>query len=115
MRSCRVVLALLAAAPRARAGVVEPEERADDEFDVMNVLARRHQHDLNAETWNAYGQGTWIETLKLPFHAPYTDVGGSTNSLSPDLENSFTLSATLYGGVKLWPDAALYVPPQMVS
>ena len=115
MRSVLVALALVATTPRAHAGVVEPEERADDEFDIMNVLARRHLHDLADESWNAYGQVTWIETFKLPFHAPYTNAGGSSNSLSPDYENSFTGTATLYAGAKLWPGAELYLAPEVVS
>src|SRR5215471_14290046 len=107
MRSVLVVAALMTAGS-AWAGVTEPEQRADDEFDVMNLLTREHLHDLNDELWNAYGQVTWIESFKLPFHAPYTNFNGSTNSLLPDFENSFTISATLYGGVKLWHGAEFY-------
>ena len=114
MRSYLVVVALLASAT-ARAGVTEPEERADDEFDVMNVLARHHLHDLDDEDWNAYGQATWIHTFKLPFHAPYTNANGSSNSLSPDFETSFTGTFTLYGGMRLWSGAELYIAPEMVS
>ncbi len=115
MRSVLVVLALLAASTSARGGVTEPEERADDEFDVMNLLARRHLHDLGDEDWNAYGQATWIETFKLPFHAAYTNAGGSSNSLGTDFETSFTGTATLYSGFRLWSGAEFYFAPEMVT
>lgn len=108
-------LVVLVLATTARAGVVEPEQRDDDEFDIMNVLARRHLHDLTDESWNAYGQVTWIQTFKLPFSAAYTNLDGSSNSLSPDYENSFTGTATVYAGAKLWPGAELYIAPEMVS
>ena len=108
-------LVVLFVTASVEAGVVEPEQRDDDEFDFMNVLARRHLHDLTDESWNAYGQVTWIQTFKLPFHAAYTNLDGSSNSLSPDYENSFTGTATIYAGAKLWPGAELYLAPEMVS
>src|SRR5215475_5270559 len=109
MRSHLVVVALVVASTRAHAGVTEPEKRADDAFDFMNLLTRYHLHDLDDEDWNVYGQATWIQSFKLPFHAPYTNVGGSTNSLLPDFETSFTGTFTLYGGVKLWEGAEFYL------
>ena len=48
----------------------EPSGHEDDAFDVMNVLAKNGLHDLSDERWNAYGQFTWISSLKAPFHAP---------------------------------------------
>ncbi len=119
-----VVAAALIGAPIAHAGVVEPDPRADDAFDFMNVLARHHAHDLNDERWNVYGQLTWIEQAKLAFHAPYTNVGQPAtcdagqkcgNSLSPNFANSFTGTLTLYGGVKLWHGAELYISPELLS
>src|SRR5258708_111900 len=97
LRSVVVVLAILAPAT-ARAGSTEPDPRADDAFDFMNLLARRKLHNLDDERWNVYGQLTFIDTLKLPFRAPYTSFGGSPNSLSSGLENSYTATLTIYGG-----------------
>lgn len=110
-----VLLAMLASTPLAFADGAAPSPRDDDELDVMNLLARRHLHDLGDERWNAYGQLTFINSVKLPFHAEYTNAGGSTGSLEPDLEDSFTLTASLYLGVRLWPGAELYVSPEVVS
>lgn len=93
---------------------VEPTARASDELDLMNWLARRGQHDLGDERWNAYGQLTWISSFKLPFHAPYTDANGSPNSLSPAFEHSYTGSATLYLGARLWPGAEAYAAPELI-
>lgn len=89
----------------------EPSPRGDDEFDFMNLLARRHVHDLEDETWNAYGQVTFIDNVKLPFHASY----GGVHSLSSKLENSFTATASLFAGVRLWQGGELYLSPEAVS
>jgi len=48
---------------------------------------------------------------KLPFKAPYTNANGSTNSLIPDPERSFTGTFSLFFGLKLWPYAELYFAP----
>ena len=93
----------------------EPSGHEDDAFDVMNVLAKNGLHDLSDERWNAYGQFTWISSLKAPFHAPYTNLGGSTNSLTPSLETSFTGTVTLYVGARLWPGAEIYEVPEIIA
>src|SRR6476660_770399 len=102
MRWCLVVLLVARAAV---AGPVEPTGRDDDAFDFMNLLARDYGHVLDDEAWNVYGQVTWIQQAKLPFHAPYT----GTNSLEPTYENSFTGTASIYAGARLWPGAELYI------
>ena len=109
------LVVVLLAGGVARAEPSEPSPRSTDELDGMNVLARHHLHDLDDERWNLYGQLTWIESFKLPFHAAYTDVGGSTNSLRPGYENSFTGSFTIYAGARLWHGAELYLAPETVS
>ena len=35
----------------------------------MNVLSRDGLHDIDDESWNAYGQSTYISSWKLPFYA----------------------------------------------
>jgi hypothetical protein len=127
----RVLLALVvigASAPaRADGDGGDPDPRASDEIDVMNYLARHHDHDLADEEWNAYGQFTWIQQAKLPFHAAYTNFGqpragpggvppaGQGNSLLPDYENSFSFTATAFAGAKLWPYADVYFAPEALS
>jgi hypothetical protein len=106
---------LVLRATPARAEVSEPEPRADEQFDFMNLLARRGLHDIAHESWNAYGQLTWISSFKLPFSAAYTNANGSINSLSPDFEHSFTGSATVFLGVRLWPGAAAYFVPEVIA
>ncbi len=81
----------------------------------MNVLSHHGLHDLNDESWNAYGQFTYISSWKLPFRAPYTNANGSTNSLSPDAERSFTGTLTLFVGLRLWPGAEAYLVPELIS
>jgi hypothetical protein len=106
-----VVAAALAVSAPAAAGVVEPDERPDEQFDFMNLLAHHGLHDNEDERWNFYGQSTEITSFKLPFSAPYT----GTSSLSPNFETSWTYTLTLYGGVKLWPGAEIYFVPEVVA
>ncbi len=81
----------------------------------MNVLAHRGLHDLKDERWNLYGQATWIGSYKQAFHADYTNLNGSTNSLLPTAEQSFTGSFTFYVGARLWKGAELYWVPEVIA
>ena len=105
---------LLATAP-ARAQAGPPAAHEDTAFDIMNVLAHNGLHDLKDESWNAYGQFTYISSWKLPFTAPYTNANGSVNSLVPDAERSFTTTLTLFVGVRLWPGAEAYLVPEVIA
>ncbi len=106
--------ALALAATGARAQVAEPSGH-DEEPTVMGSLARRGLHDVQHEAWNAYGQLTFISSFKLPFSAAYTNLNGSNHSLSPDFEYSYTATATVYLGVRLWPGAEVYFAPEAIS
>jgi high affinity Mn2+ porin len=110
-----VAARLLVAALPARAQAAPPAAHEDAAFDVMNLLARAGLHDIDDERWNAYGQFTYISSWKLPFSAPYTNFGGSTNSLLPDAERSFTGSFTLFFGVRLWKGGEAYLVPEVIS
>jgi len=81
----------------------------------MKVLANRGLHGIDNEAWNAYGQFTYISNWKPPFFARYTNLNGSPNSLLPIAERSFTGSATLYLGARLWKGAEAYFVPEMIS
>lgn len=81
----------------------------------MKVLAKEGLHDIENESWNAYGQFTFIYSWKNAFRAPYTNLNGSINSLLPGAENSFTGSATLYLGLRLWNGAEAYLVPEVIS
>lgn len=92
----------------------EPSSR-DDGYDFMQHLADESLHDIHNERWNAYGQMTFINSWKSPFHAQYTNLNDSGNSLLPSQERSFTGSATLYLGGKLWEGGEVYFVPEMIS
>lgn len=92
-----------------------PAGHEDAAFDVMNVLAHHDLHDLNNERWNMYGQFTYISSFKLPFTAKYTNANGSSNSLVPGYERSFTASLTLFFGLRLWRGAEAYFVPEVIS
>jgi hypothetical protein len=81
----------------------------------MNVLSHSGMHDIKDETWNAYGQFTYISSWKLPFSAPYTNANGSVNSLVPDAERSFTGSFTLFIGLRLWRGAEGWLVPEVIA
>jgi len=81
----------------------------------MKVLANRGEHDLEHENWNAYGQFTYISSWKPQFSARYTNLNGSINSLLTDSERSFTGTATLYLGARLWKGADAYAVPEVIS
>jgi len=81
----------------------------------MNLLSEHGLHDLHDEAWNAYGQTTYISSWKLPFSAPYTNLNGSPNSLLTGHERSFTWSATLFLGARLWPGAEAYFVPEVIA
>ena len=81
----------------------------------MATLAAHELHTLQPERWNAYGQLTYIHSFKLPFAAAYTDVNGSNHSLAPQFEQSFTGTLTAFVGVALWPGAALFVVPEVIT
>lgn len=63
------------------------------------------------ETWNAKFQSTYIWQRKPSFDAPYS----GTNSLSPEREKAYSLTATGYFGLRLWGGAELYFDPEMVQ
>ena len=81
----------------------------------MKLLAEHGHHNIEDESWNAYGQFTYIPGWKLGFPALYTNADGSINSLLPNAERSFTGTATLYLGVRLWKGAEAYVVPELLS
>jgi len=107
-----LLLSFVASEPRA--ATAEPSAR-DDGYDFMQYLADRGLHDIKDERWNAYGQITFINSWKSPFHAAYTNFNDSGNSLLPSQERSFTGSATLYLGAKLWQGGEVYFVPEMIS
>ena len=114
--------ALVHAEPaRPEAKPIEPPEDVSatppepPDMDFMHVLASRGLHDIEQERWNAYGQVSLIGHYRSPLAAKYTNLNGSSKSLLPAEEGSWTGTATLYLGAKLWPGAEAYVVPEVVS
>jgi hypothetical protein len=81
----------------------------------MKLLSDEGLHDMANESWNAYGQFTYVTNWKLAFPADYTNLNGSPNSLLPAAERSFTGTATIYLGVRLWSGAEAYLVPEVIS
>jgi hypothetical protein len=106
---------LLFSAARAGAQAAPPDAHDDEAFDVMNLLSEHGLHDIQDESWNLYGQFTYISSWKRGFHAPYTNANGSTNSLLPSAERSFTGSFTLFFGLRLWHGGEVYFVPEAIS
>jgi high affinity Mn2+ porin len=99
----------------ARAQAAPPGGHEDAAFDIMNLLSHHDLHDIADESWNAYGQFTYISSWKPPSSAPYTNLHGSTNSLLPSAEQSFTGTFTLFFGARLWPGAEAYLVPEVIA
>jgi hypothetical protein len=78
-------------------------------------MSRHGLHDIHDEAWNVYGQFTYISSWKPSFKAPYTNAGGSTNSLVPNAERSFTGTFTLFFGLRLWPGGEAYFVPEVIA
>ena len=114
-RSFLVTASILLTSVRAAAQNGAPAPRPDDQFSIMQTLADQGLHDMENESWNAYGQFTYISSWKPSFPAAYTNLNGSINSLLPAAERSFTGTATIYLGVRLWKGAEAYVVPELIS
>src|SRR3954468_14382724 len=65
--------------------------------------------DEAPENWQLKFQGTGIVQHKPGFSAAYS----GTNSLLTNRENSRSITATLFGGVRLWQGGEFYVNPEM--
>ena len=112
-----LALGVLVVSGVAHAQAGPPAAHEDSAFDFMNLLSHHGLHDIDDESWNAYGQLTYISSWKLPFYAnaPYTNANGSVNSLLPDAERSFTATASLFLGVHVWPGAEAFFVPEVIA
>ena len=107
--------ALAAAGLCARAQDAAPPIEAPDQPTFMKLLARHGKHEIENERWNAYGQFTYIYGAQRAFQAPYTNLFGSINSLTPRPDQSYTGSSTLYLGARLWKNGQVYFVPEMIA
>ena len=100
---------------RALAQPMPPAGHDDEAFNLMNELAHRGLHNLQDESWNLYGQFTYITSYHPAIPAAYTNVNGSVNSLWTQPERGFTSTFTLFGGVRLWHGGEVYVVPEIIA
>ncbi len=110
--ACLTVLALFSGSSFAQEPVAETDPTSASQAPVAPAPATDTD---NQERWNAYGQLTTIVQKKDAFHAAYTNLDGSTNSLLPGAEISHTTSATGFLGLRLWRGGELYLVPEMIS
>jgi high affinity Mn2+ porin len=108
-------VAVFFVASSARAEVSEATGHRDDAFDFMNLMSDHKLHNLDDESWNAYGQLTYISSWKLAMPARYTNLNGANHSLSTAAERSFTGTFTAYLGARLWPGGEAYYVPEVIS
>ena len=106
---------LFLASARSEAEDTSPPADAEVPFSLMQLLSQHGLHNLENESWNLYGQFTYISSWKPSFQAPYTNANGSINSLVPDYERAFTYTFTFFLGVKLWPGAEGYFVPEIIA
>ncbi len=92
-----------------------PPDAPDGQPSFMRLLAEEGHHNMENERWNAYGQFTYIYGWKQALAAPYTNANGSTNSLLPTPEQSFTGTLTFYLGARLWKGGEAFVVPELIS
>ena len=73
-------------------------------------------HDIDDESWNAYGQFTYISSWKPFFPAAYTNVERQQQLVRcRTAERSFTGSFTLFFGLRLWKGGEAYLVPEVIS
>lgn len=111
---CLLLIVNFVLVTQAKAESAEPSAR-EDGYDFMQWLADKGLHDIKNESWNAYGQMTFINSWKSAFPAHYTNFNDSGNSLLPSQERSFTGTATLYLGAKGWDGGEFYFVPEVIS
>lgn len=69
------------------------------------------QDSIQKQKFNLHFQQTVITQYKPGFSAPYT----GANSLSTSSETQTSLTATLFGGARLWKGAEVYFNPEMAG
>jgi high affinity Mn2+ porin len=76
---------------------------------VLRVVGQVPPTDSITDWLTVHGQTTVISQTKLPFSAKYS----GTNSLTTKGETQSTITATLFGGVRLWKNASIYLDPEV--
>src|SRR3954462_1256862 len=61
------------------------------------------------QPYNLHFQETTVTQAHPPFHAPYS----GRNSLTPNAEFATTVTSTLYGGLRTWKGAEVFLNPEL--
>jgi len=82
-------------------------------FGVIGVglAAAGQAQDIQEEVYGAKLQATYVWQRKYPFGAAYT----GTNSLIPDIEKSYSFTATAALGARTWKGGEIYVDPEVTQ
>jgi len=108
------IIVLLTSARTFAKDAIRSDLSDTNEFGLMSELSNRGLHDLHDESWNLYGQYTYMQFWKPAFHAAYTNLNGSNSSLKPSAEDSFTQTFTLFTGFKAWSGGEFYFVPEVI-
>lgn len=104
----------VALAAAALASIPAPSARAEDEGDQGQSAPARwgpFYSPLDKSNWLADFQATYIWQRKPAFQAPYT----GPHSLLPVNETSYTLTGTLFLGLRPWAGAEIFFNPEAVQ
>lgn len=75
------------------------------------ALADEAPPDAEPRRWTAAFQSTYVLQRKLAFSAPYT----GPKSLVPEAESGYTLTSTLFLGLRPWPGTELLFDPETIQ
>ncbi len=67
----------------------------------------------DANQWTIHAQSTYISEWKNDFHSPYYGTNSLLNSSEGDIPESYTFSATVFLGTRLWQGGEIYYNPEM--
>lgn len=102
----KLLFALCSALPGLMSQEVAPTPSRPVGF-VAPLIQEPHAPDR----WNLHFQSTYIWQDKRPFNSLYS----GENSLLPQRETGYSLTATLFMGVRLWSGAEVYFNPEMIQ
>jgi hypothetical protein len=78
---------------------------------LLGPAGTGHAQDAHEETLGAKFQTTYVWQRKYPFGAAYS----GPNSLSPDLEKSYSFTATAALGARIWKGGEVYFDPEVAQ
>jgi high affinity Mn2+ porin len=77
----------------------------------LGLAAAGQAQEVQEEAYGAKFQSTYVWQRKYPFGAAYT----GTNSLSPDIEKSYSFTATAALGARTWRGGEVYFDPEVAQ